>query len=67
MCEALGIDCNATDMMSRWEAMADRVDNGDDVHIAMVEVQDLQIHISQSSKVRTRILCSKSHSSNRLD
>ena len=37
MCEALGIDCNATDMMSRWEAMADRVDNlGDDVHIAMV-------------------------------
>ena len=37
MCEALNIDCNATDMMSRWEAMADRVDNlGDDVHIAMV-------------------------------
>ena len=25
MCEALGIDCNATDMMSRWEAMADHV------------------------------------------
>ena len=37
MCEALGIDCDATDMMSRWEAMADRVDNlGEEVHIAMV-------------------------------
>ena len=37
ICEALDIDCNATDMMTRWEAMADRVDNlGEDVHIAMV-------------------------------
>ena len=37
ICEALGIDCEATDLMTRWEAMADRVDNlGDDVHIAMV-------------------------------
>ena len=37
ICEALGIDCNATDMMSRWEAMADRVDNlGAEVRIAMV-------------------------------
>ena len=37
ICDALGIDCNATDMMSRWEAMADHVDNlGEDIHIAMV-------------------------------
>ena len=37
ICEALGIDCNATDLMSRWEEMADRVDNlGEDIHIAMV-------------------------------
>ena len=37
ICEALGIDCNATDMMKRWEEMADRVDNlGPDIHIAMV-------------------------------
>ena len=37
ICEALDIDCNKTDMMSRWEAMADRVDNlGDEVRIAMV-------------------------------
>ena len=37
ICDALGIDCNATDLMTRWEAMADRVDNlGDDIHIAMV-------------------------------
>jgi len=37
MCEALGIDCEVTDLMNRWEKMADRVDNlGDDVRIAMV-------------------------------
>ena len=37
MCEALGIDCEVTDLMTRWEKMADRVDNlGDDVRIAMV-------------------------------
>ena len=37
ICEALEIDCNATDLMQRWEAMADRVDNlGKDIHIAMV-------------------------------
>ena len=37
ICDALGIDCNATDMMKRWEEMADRVDNlGPDIHIAMV-------------------------------
>ena len=37
ICDALGIDCNSTDLMSRWENMADRVDNlGDDIHIAMV-------------------------------
>jgi CTP synthase len=37
MCEALGIDCTKTDLMERWEAMADRVDNlGQEVHIAMV-------------------------------
>tara|TARA_B100000424_G_C22944944_1_gene502877 strand:- start:2588 stop:4210 length:1623 start_codon:yes stop_codon:yes gene_type:complete len=37
ICDALGIDCNATDMMKRWEKMADRVDNlGPDIHIAMV-------------------------------
>ncbi len=37
ICDALGIDCNSTDLMPRWENMADRVDNlGDDIHIAMV-------------------------------
>ena len=37
ICEALGINCNATDMMKQWEEMADRVDNlGPDIHIAMV-------------------------------
>lgn len=37
ICDALGIDCNATEMMKRWEKMADRVDNlGPDIHIAMV-------------------------------
>jgi CTP synthase len=37
ICEALGIDCDATDLMTRWEQMADRVDNlGSDIHIAMV-------------------------------
>ena len=37
ICDALSIDCNATDMMKRWEEMADRVDNlGPDIHIAMV-------------------------------
>ncbi len=37
ICDVLDIDCNATDLMSRWEDMADRVDNlGDEVHIAMV-------------------------------
>jgi CTP synthase len=37
ICETLGIDCNVTDLMSRWEKMADRVDNlGSDIHIAMV-------------------------------
>tara|TARA_B100000989_G_scaffold138308_1_gene102831 strand:+ start:1408 stop:3030 length:1623 start_codon:yes stop_codon:yes gene_type:complete len=37
ICDALGIDCNATDILRKWEKMADRVDNlGPDIHIAMV-------------------------------
>ena len=37
ICEALKIDCNTSDLMTRWEEMADRVDNlGAEVHIAMV-------------------------------
>lgn len=37
ICDALGIDCNATDILRKWEKMADRVDNlGPEVHIAMV-------------------------------
>ncbi|MDP6869961.1 MAG: CTP synthase (glutamine hydrolyzing) [Candidatus Poseidoniaceae archaeon] len=37
ICQALEINCNATDLIPRWEKMADRVDNlGQDIHIAMV-------------------------------
>tara|TARA_B100000003_G_scaffold207133_1_gene224068 strand:- start:944 stop:2608 length:1665 start_codon:yes stop_codon:yes gene_type:complete len=37
MCEALKIDCSKTDVLEKWEEMADRVDNlGDDVHISIV-------------------------------
>ena len=37
MCEALKIDCSKTDVLVKWEEMADRVDNlGDDVHISIV-------------------------------
>jgi len=37
MCEALEIDCSKTDVLEKWEEMADRVDNlGDDVHISIV-------------------------------
>ena len=37
ICDALDIDCSKTDLMKKWEEMADRVDNlGADVHIAMV-------------------------------
>ena len=37
ICDALKIDCGITDLMSRWEDMANRVDNlGEDVRIAMV-------------------------------
>lgn len=37
MCKVLDIDCDATDLMIRWEKMADRVDLiTENVHIAMV-------------------------------
>jgi len=37
MCEALKIDCSKTDVLEKWEEMADRVDNlGEDVHISIV-------------------------------
>ena len=37
MCEALKIDCSKTDVLEKWEEMADRVDNlGADVHISIV-------------------------------
>ena len=37
MCEVLDIDCAVTDLMVRWEKMADRADSStEDVHIAMV-------------------------------
>ena len=37
MCKVLDIDCNVTDLMVRWEKMADRADSStEDVRIAMV-------------------------------
>jgi CTP synthase len=37
MCKVLDIDCNVTDLMVRWEKMADRADSStEEVHIAMV-------------------------------
>ncbi len=37
MCKVLDIDCDVTDLMVRWEKMADRADSStEDVHIAMV-------------------------------
>jgi CTP synthase len=37
MCKVLDIDCDVTDLMVRWEKMADRADSStEEVHIAMV-------------------------------